>query len=595
MITLPGHLAQLESSGLIRLAQIQPDLEYLFRHALVQEAAYESLVKQDRRRLHRAVGEALERSYPDRLTSRDLAPLLAQHFDAAGDETRALRYFTLAGDAAARVYANAEATHHYSRAVALARRAAQVDGQTLRHLFFSLGRALELSAQDARALGTYEDAEAVARERGDQAMERAAMIARAMIYLKPVSVRDPDEGRTLSERTLALAREVGDRESETKSLWNLMQFYKWTGQMAEALAHGEQALAIARELGQREHLAYVLHDIASIYAATGQMSRGLALAYEVQQLWRELGVLNMLADCLATTAEFHVMRGEYEQAFALSGEALRISRTIGNLWNESYSWYLIDLAYMDRAEMGRAIEAAEECLRLAKQAGFVPGLVQSVFDLTLIYASLGAVQRGYEAAGRLRDMAEGISLMGPLDRVMAARLHVLSGRLLEAREALDEARRGFAGETIPLFAIWFINLVEAEWALSSGDYPRALAVADETISFLRQAGLRLFLPDVLYFKGQALLGLDRAEPANAALDEACAEAEAIGSRRTLWRILLAVSEVESRQGRYAEAQSRRRQAREIVEFIADHTGSPELRESFLRLPEVRKLMHDTHA
>jgi tetratricopeptide (TPR) repeat protein len=292
---------------------------------------------------------------------------LAQHFDAAGDETRALRYFTLAGNAAARVYANAEAAHHYSRALVLARRVAHVDGQTLRHLFFSLGHALELSAQDARALDTYEDTERVARERGDHAMELAAMIARATIYLKPVSVRDPDKGRSLSEHTLALARERGDRDSETKSLWNLMQFYKWTGQMEEALAQGEQALAIARELGQREHLAYVLHDIASIYAATGQMQRGLAVMDEVQQLWRELGVLNMLADCLATTAEFHVLRGEYERAFALSGEALRISRTIGNLWNESYSWYLIDLAYMDRGEMGRAIEAAEESLRLAKQ------------------------------------------------------------------------------------------------------------------------------------------------------------------------------------------------------------------------------------
>jgi len=61
----------------------------------------------------------------------------------------------------------------------------------------------------------------------------------------------------------------------------------------------------------------------------------------------------------------------------------------------------------------------------------------------------------------------------------------------------------------------------------------------------------------------------------------------------LWRILLAVSEIESRRGRYAEAQSRRQQAREIVEFIAAHTGSPELRESFLNLRDVRDVMGET--
>src|SRR3990172_4725906 len=179
MPTLTQRLTQLESHGLIRLAAVQPELEYLFRHALVQDAAYASLVKADRKQLHLVVGEALGRLYPGQLASRELAPVLAQHFYQAGDGERALRYFTLAGDAAARVYANAEAAHHYSRALALARHAAYVDGQTLHHLFFSLGRALELSAQDARALDTYADAEAVARERSNQAMELAAMIARA--------------------------------------------------------------------------------------------------------------------------------------------------------------------------------------------------------------------------------------------------------------------------------------------------------------------------------------------------------------------------------------------------------------------------------
>ena len=58
------QLDTLESKGLIRLAAIDPELEYLFRHALVQDAAYESLLKQERRALHRQVGEALEQLYP---------------------------------------------------------------------------------------------------------------------------------------------------------------------------------------------------------------------------------------------------------------------------------------------------------------------------------------------------------------------------------------------------------------------------------------------------------------------------------------------------------------------------------------------------
>ncbi len=591
-MTLISHLATLESTGLIRPAQLQPELEYLFRHTLVQEAAYHSLVKQDRKELHLAVGQALERMYPGQIASRKLAPLLARHFDEAGDNRRALTYFALAADAAAGVYANGEAVMHYARALdtALSLRA---DRETLIPLYTRYGRTLELSARDSEALRLYEEMEVVARERGDHAMELAALIARATVWLKPASVRDPEKGRSLSERTLALARELGDRESETKSLWNLMQFYKWTGQMAEALAYGEQALAIARQLNAREQLAYVLHDIASVYGVSGQFQRAQATADEARQLWRELGILNMLADSLAGAAEYHVMGGEYERAIALSREALRISQSIGNLWNQSYSWYMIDLAYMDRGEIGQAIEAAEECMRLAQQAGFVPGLVQSAFDLTLIYGSLGAVRRGYEVAERIRDVGQGMPLFDPFYRVMQARLHLLSDRLVEAETALDEARRGIAAETISTYTLWLVGLVGAEWALASGDYARVLALADEAIPLLRQAGIRLFFTDVLYFKGKALLALDRADEAYGALVEARAEAEAIGSRRTLWMILAALSEIEKRRGNEVEARSLRRQTREIVEFIADHAGSPELRESFLSLHDVQNVMRET--
>src|SRR3990172_2344393 len=99
-MTLASHLTALEVTGLVLLAQSQPELEYLFRHALVQEAAYYSLVKQDRKHLHGLVGEALERTYPDRL--EELAPLLAQHFTEAGEDERALKYYTLAAGSAAR-------------------------------------------------------------------------------------------------------------------------------------------------------------------------------------------------------------------------------------------------------------------------------------------------------------------------------------------------------------------------------------------------------------------------------------------------------------------------------------------------------------
>ena len=71
MTTARNELNTLEASGLVQVATLEPELEYLFRHALVQDAAYSSLLKQDRRTLHRLAADTLLALYPER--RRELA------------------------------------------------------------------------------------------------------------------------------------------------------------------------------------------------------------------------------------------------------------------------------------------------------------------------------------------------------------------------------------------------------------------------------------------------------------------------------------------------------------------------------------------
>ena len=115
-------LDTLEAKGLIKLATLRPELEYLFRHALVQDAAYGSLLKQERRELHLHVGEALEQLYPDRLD--ELAPVLAMHFVQAGEHARAIDYFVAAGRHAIESNAIQEAYVAYDQAANLIEQAA---------------------------------------------------------------------------------------------------------------------------------------------------------------------------------------------------------------------------------------------------------------------------------------------------------------------------------------------------------------------------------------------------------------------------------------------------------------------------------------
>jgi tetratricopeptide (TPR) repeat protein len=578
-MTLYQQLNTLESSGLIRLSDAQQTAEYIFRHALTHDAAYHSLVKTDRRQIHGLIGETLERLHPDQLT--EFAPRLGQHFEEAGDNDRTLKYFTLAGDAAARLYANAEALQHYTHALDAAKRSNAATA--LMSLYSKRGRVLELSNRFSYALTNYDEMEAQAIERGDRSMELASLIARGTLRSTPTPVADSALGKALSEQALGLARELGDRRAEATALRNLMLLHNFAAHLNEAVEYGEQSLVIARELGLREQVAYTLNDLFRPYASIGQYERAWAVVDEAREFWRETGNDPMLADNLSRSARILVALGEFDRAILLSEQARQISQQIGNLWGQSFCRMFVSYVYLERGEMATGIETMKECIQLGDESGFMMPQVATRADLGWLYGILGAVDHGLELASVARQRAE---QRLPTFRTWAlaclARLYVMSDQLTEAEAMITEGHATFT-EDFAQHAPFELPLAEAELALAKHDTARAIDVIDNLLMRLDKFKIRSFRSDALYLKGKALSQLDRVAEARSVLQAARAEAEALGSRRMLWQILAALSQIEIEQ-----RETLRRQAREIVTTIADHCPA-DLRASFLNLPDVRAL------
>ena len=213
---------------------------------------------------------ALEGLYANRL--EDFAPVLARHFQEAGDDERTLRYASSAADHAARLYANAEAVTQYDVAIEAARRLGAND-ELVGHLYPSRGRALELSGRFDEAEANYEDMRATAEGvRGPGRRARRDDVAHD-------AVRDPDAevrrrgGRRASQEAVRLARELGDKRAEAKAQWNLMNLNVFGGgDCQRGREAGERSLALAREVGAREQIAFVLNDLWRPYMSTGDLS-----------------------------------------------------------------------------------------------------------------------------------------------------------------------------------------------------------------------------------------------------------------------------------------------------------------------------------
>ena len=112
---LDEDLAALEARELVLEQARDPELEYIFKHALVQEATYESILLQRRRELHREVAAAIEALFAERL--EDFFGLLAYHYTKAEDWEKAQEYLFKAGDQAGSIAADDEALDHYEQAL----------------------------------------------------------------------------------------------------------------------------------------------------------------------------------------------------------------------------------------------------------------------------------------------------------------------------------------------------------------------------------------------------------------------------------------------------------------------------------------------
>jgi predicted ATPase/class 3 adenylate cyclase len=579
------ELNKLQRADLIREAARLPELEYIFRHSLTQEAAYRTILRRERKAYHQRVGEAIEALYADRLLEN--APALAHHFLAAGDRARAFRYSVMAGDEAFRLYALPEALAQYDRAVEAAT-GAGAGAEELIHLYTRRGRALELSPDYAAAEANYLELAELAEGRDDPSLKLAALNLRATVHAVISPLFEPSKALALADEALALARQLGDRRAQARAHWNRMLANGLSGMDGPAaIADGELSLAISRELGLREQMAYTLHDLGQGYMGSGRREEALAAAAEARELFRELNNLPMLATTYQEEMFVRLPTGDLDAAMAAVEEAYRISKAIGNTWNVHFALVTRAWIAVQQGDAGQTLMWLDEAAALSNESiasgqYIFAGMVQGQ-----VYVNLGRPEEALTAAEQL--LARAGSLPGPMGTLLSqasASIHLELGEI--------ERVRSLVSTGAPAASPGFFMGVEAQLGLVRALYHSqvqppelALPLVDGQVDWARSAGEGLILPRLLRLKGELLATMGQRQAALEALQEGLEVARRQGQRPDVQNILAAMiplaEEPSEREALLAEG-------REVVAYLSDHAGSEELRQSYLALPAVRLLL-----
>lgn len=336
MTSFTNQLNELEASGLIRVAQVQPELEYIFRHALVQDAAYSSLLKQDRRRLHLAVGQALEALYPDRRD--ELAGTLAHHFVKAGEREKGVLYARRAARQAQAMYAYGEALRHLQSA----RELLEVDTPSpiLVELLEEEADAHRLVGQGAQAVTVYlralKDWNSLAggAEKKIHALRLHRKTVETITDLRwSVSVEEFDsalESVLAALGTLEAGLRIMDGEpphSETVRLLAALSTASWRILVPPnwelALRYAQEAVQMAEELGDHNALSTALGALSVAPFGQGDLRSYTTVALRRVQVNRANpeGEIRELIDSLRGAGSALMYVGKFKQALQYLDEA----------------------------------------------------------------------------------------------------------------------------------------------------------------------------------------------------------------------------------------------------------------------------------
>ena len=325
-MTARTDLNNLEASGLVQVAAMEPDLEYLFRHALVQDAAYSSLLKQDRRTLHRLAAETVLALYPDR--KAELAAVIGMHYERAGDPTAAAEHFVVAGEQALERFARKEAVAFFDRAEASI---GPDDPRVNLRLRAALGAgkvSWTYRGQD-EGIGRLERALAVGETTGDPKLIADIYFTLAFLRrMRGETVKSSPELKRAVDRAAEIGTALGDPTAHAIPNAFLAIGIMFSGELREGARLLEESLDIISR-GTDHVSTAILGGLLTIgLARLGEFTKAEAALSRARELAKGGDPIGVL-DVNIATSSLLVERGDLAEGEALATSCAALSEELG--------------------------------------------------------------------------------------------------------------------------------------------------------------------------------------------------------------------------------------------------------------------------
>ena len=363
---LERELDVLRSADLIRLVTADPDPEYAFRHALLQDAAYRLLLRGERQALHREVGRSLEELLPDR--REELAAVLAYHFEKAEEWDPAVRYLVLAGMQARKRFANHEARDLFDRA-AHHLDASHVAPDAALQVEVALGRAQAGFSYIPfdESLSLLEDILPTAEALGDDRLLTAIHLQIGRVrHSRGESYSTSPKLRTSLDEALRLGAALGDESVRAVPLSLIGSARLAAGDHSGAAECLEVALPILESLDDYSNAALTAGALARARARSGDFSAAREPAARSLELAELSGDPNVRLDSQIFAGIVAAEEGNLDEALVLTREGVRLADEVGNTYCSLVGNFYLGDQHLRRGQVQEAVASLTRSRELAE-------------------------------------------------------------------------------------------------------------------------------------------------------------------------------------------------------------------------------------
>jgi predicted ATPase len=404
--TLQQGMRQLVDAELVYQRGLPPHSRYVFKHALIQDAAYQSLLKSTRQQYHQRIAQVLGTRFPE--IAETQPELVAHHYTEAGLGAQALGYWQQAGQQAIERSANLEAISHLTKGLEVLQTLPETSERIQQELTFRI--ALGASLMVTKGYG---------------ALEAAQCYTRAW----------------------ELSRQVGESLQLFQALCGLHRFYLLQAELQPARELGAQLLSLAQRgqepallLEARRTLGQTCFWLGEFPIAQGHIEQGIALYAPKQRhlkallYGRDPGV-----DCYSYAAVILWFLGYPDQALKRKNEALTLVQELSHPFSLASAFGFAGFLHTLRREGQASQEQAEVTMALATEQGFAHWLAHG-----MIFRGWALAEQGEEGTDQIRQgidawRAAGDELARPYCLVLLAEACAKGGQAEEGLSALAEA------------------------------------------------------------------------------------------------------------------------------------------------------------